>query len=58
MRTTESDNGPSPSTLVANTVIDTPPLENRQGEDGVILSVCVQISPMQAEAGIVSVPQV
>jgi hypothetical protein len=60
-KTTGSDIGPFPSTLVASTVtvIDTPPLlENRQGEDEFIfmfnrLSVCVQISPMQADAGIV-----
>ena len=58
MRTTGSDIGPFPSTLVVNTVIDTPLLENRQGEDGFIFSVCVQISPKQVDAGILSVPQV
>ena len=56
--TTGFDSGPFPSTLVANTVVETPLLENRQGEVGVILSVCVHIRPMQADAGIVSVPQI
>ena len=44
-KTTGSDIGPFPSTLVANTVTvtDTPLLENRQGEDGFIFSVCAQM---------------
>ena len=58
IKMTGSDIGPFPSTLVANTVIDTPPLENRQDKDGFIFSVCVQTSPLQADTGIVSVPQV
>ena len=55
IRTTGSDIGPSPSTLVANTVtvIDTPPLMSRQGEDWFIFSVCAQICWVQADAGIV-----
>ena len=56
IRTTGSDIGPSPSTLVANTVtvIDTPPLKIRQGEDWFIFfSVCAQICWVQADAGIV-----
>ena len=57
-RTTGSDIGPFPSTLVANTVTDTPLFENRQGEDGFIFSVCVQICSVQADAGIVTVSHI
>ena len=57
-KTTGSDDGPLPSALVAKVVIDTPLLENKQGENGLIFSVLVQINPMQADACIVSVPQI
>ena len=61
-KTTGSDDGPLPSALVAKIVIDTvtPLVENKQGENGSIFSVWVQISPTQADACmcIVSVPQI
>ena len=58
MRTTGSEAGPFPSALVANIVIDTLLLEDRQDESGLIFSVWVQISSIQADACIVTVPQI
>lgn len=57
IKTTGSDAGPFPNTLVTNMVIDTLPLEVRQGEGGLIFSVCTHVSPLQVDACIVSVPQ-
>ena len=58
MKIIGSDTGPFPNALVTNTAIDTLLLEVTQGDGGLILSVCVQVSPTQVAACIVSVPQI
>ena len=58
MKTTGSDTGPFPKAFVTNAVIDTLPLDVRQGEGGLIFSVCAQVSPIQADACIVYMSQI